>query len=175
MYQKTFVNGYNSVTNKINSKFNNDGSSAYVSEYIFLPGHETKEMVCQGIAYLSSEEDENKYVLLSYYPKKSEQSSQIIVVDRKSGKAIRRFALYKSEDNAYTGHAGGIAVAGKYLWVASGLRIYAFSTDEIFDFIADSEAKTASVDDLPDSFDALPAKDLFCEKSYSVDSKVMIV
>ena len=76
---------------------------------IFIPGHETKEIQVQGIAYLPGDDmkmsnGEPRYILLSYYPnlklkKTANTASQIIVIDRESkekNKAIRRFALYKN-------------------------------------------------------------------------------
>ena len=176
------VSGYNKVSGAVSSitKKNKD----YIVESIFLPGHESKEMVCQGIAYLpETVMDANqqgdgsycKYVLLSYYPKNSDQPSQILVVDRASKKAVKRYALYKENGKPYTGHAGGIAVAGKYLWVASGGTIYGFDVQEIMDFIKDDKTKAKAVDGLPKSMDKLPGKDLTAVKTYSVDSKASFV
>ena len=151
----------------------------YVSEKYFLPGHESTEMVCQGIAYLPNKVmNANKqpdgefcrYVLLSYYPKHSSQPCQIVAVDRQSGKAVRRFALYNSKNSKYNGHCGGIAVAGKYLWVASGYKIRAFDLQSIIDFILDKKAKADPAKGLPKSLDKLPVKKLVAEKKYGVDS-----
>lgn len=165
--------GYGNEASTVNKKL-----PKYIVESIFLPGHESKEMVCQGIAYLPSQlvdAHEQKgpcdYILLSYYPKASGQPSQIIVIDKNSRKAVRRFSLYKKSGKAYNGHAGGIAVAGKYLWVASGNKIYAFSAQEILDFIAAKATLPEAVSGLPKSFDKLPAKKLTCVKTYEVDSK----
>lgn len=181
-----FVDGYQSTTKKINSAFNNDSYPGYINNAIFLPGHESKEMVCQGIAFLTVDvkNDSNqvtgtfdRYILLSYYPKSSNQPSQLVVIDRANGngKPIRRFPLYKSESKAYTGHAGGIAVAGNYVWVASGNKIFGFSKDEILDFINETNVQAEAVNGLPDSFDELPAKNLICKQSYGVDSKASYV
>ena len=181
-----FVGGYQSVTKKINSAFNDDDYPSYINNAIFLPGHESEEMVCQGIAFMNVDvkNDSNqvtgtydRYILLSYYPKSSDQPSQLVVIDKANanGKAIRRFPLYKSEGKAYTGHAGGIAVAGKYVWVASGNKIFAFSKDEILDFINETNVSATAVSGLPDSFDALPAKNLICKQTYGVDSKASYV
>ena len=176
------IDGYNKVSGAVKSITNKDKD--YIVESIFLPGHESKEMVCQGIAYLPEKVmDANdqgdgsycKYVLLSYYPKNSDQPSQILVVDRSTKKAVKRFALYKSNGKAYTGHAGGIAVAGKYLWVASGGTIFGFDVQEIIDFISDNKTKASAVSGLPDSMDKLPGKDLTAVKTYSVDSKASFV
>ena len=173
---KNFIGeGYSTVTGKINSAFfSKNEDRPYIKEAIFLPGHESKEMVCQGIAYLDSENDSSKrYTLLSYYPKESDQPSQLVVMN--GSKAVRRFALYKSEGKAYTGHAGGIAVAGKYVWVASGNKIYGFATQEIIDFIGDKSAEAKAVSGLPKSFDEIPGKDIICAKSYGVDSKASYI
>ena len=178
------VDGYETVTSGLNSISNKKKDAPYIVESIFLPGHESKEMVCQGIAYLPTEVmDASKqgdgsycrYVLLSYYPKNSSQPSQIVVVDRKTEKAVKRFALYKKNGKAYTGHAGGIAVAGKYLWVASGNTLYGFDVQEIIDFIGDKTTKASAVSGLPKSLDNLPGKNLTCVKTYSVDSKASFV
>ena len=53
--KEVVVEKYGNVTDKINSHFNKDKIPSYVSEAIFLPGHESKEMICQGIAYLPDE------------------------------------------------------------------------------------------------------------------------
>ena len=176
------VNKVGNVKDKISSALNKKDS--YINESIFLPGHESKEMVCQGIAYLPSKVMDAKeqvnpgycrYVLLSYYPKNSSQPSQIVVIDRKTAKPVKRFPLYKSNGNAYTGHAGGIAVAGKYLWVASGNKIFGFSVQDIIDFIGNTTKKASAVKGLPKSLDNLPAKKLTALKTYSVDSKASYV
>ena len=180
--KEAISDGYSSVKSKVSSALSKNKS--YINESIFLPGHESKEMVCQGIAYLPYKiMDANeqikcgycRYILLSYYPKNSSQPSQIVVVDRRTAKAVKRFALYKTNGDAYTGHAGGIAVAGKYLWVASGNKIYGFDAQEIIDFIVDTSKKASAVDGLPKSMDVLPAKKLTAVKTYSVDSKASYV
>ena len=181
--KNTVVKGYEKVSGAITSLAKKKDAD-YIVESIFLPGHDSKEMVCQGIAYLpetvmdANQQAEGvncRYVLLSYYPKNSDQPSQILVVDRQTQKAVKRFALYKSNGKAYTGHAGGIAVAGKYLWVASGGTIFGFEVQEIIDFISDNKTKASAVSGLPDSMDKLPGKDLTAVKTYSVDSKASFV
>ena len=180
-----------SVSNKVKEKVSNNyiksniakrpkkNKKGFISEKYFLPGHESTEMVCQGIAYLPNKVmNANKqpdgefcrYVLLSYYPKHSSQPSQIVAVDRQTGKAVRRFALYNSKNSKYDGHCGGIAVAGKYLWVASSYKIRAFDLQSIIDFILDKNAKSDPEKGLPKSLDKLPAKKLVAVKKYGVDS-----
>ena len=245
---------------------------------IFLPGHDGKKTVCQGIAYIPGDDmkmsdGSPRYVLLSYYPNKEIKNAtapvQLVVIDREVGtrkkEAIRRFSLYKNSkaeikkaleegklasesvdiddiydeddaDNAiaedtndnedddenevskeaeagagvddaddneeadvlvasgkeeeaeneekddkddkdeykfrpYRGHAGGIAVAGKYLWVASGFTIRGYDLEDITDFIKDTDINTVSEKGLPKSLKALPAKKLFLSTSYKVDAR----
>ena len=186
--QKSKKSYSKSLENKVikanEANIKNSSKKGYIKERYFIPGHETKEMVCQGIAYLPNKVmkakeqcngDYCRYVLLSYYPKESNQPCQIIAIDREKGKAVRRFALYNSKRNKYDGHCGGIAVAGKYLWVASGFKIRAFKVQEIIDFILDKNAKADSAKGLPNSFDKLPAKKLIAEKKYGVDSKASYI
>lgn len=178
------VGGYGSLTRKVNGWFNNNEVPAYVEQAIFLPGHETKEMVCQGIAYLPTSVKEPKqqaeyvfhrYILLSYYPKDSSQPSQLVVVDRGSEKVLRRFSLLKKDGSAYTGHAGGIAVAGEYVWVASGHKLFGYKIQEMLDFLNDSEAVVqTNVAGIPESLE-VPAKDLICDRTFGVDSKASFV
>ena len=247
---------------------------------IFLPGHDGKKTVCQGIAYIPGDDmkmsdGSPRYVLLSYYPNKDIKNAtapvQLVVIDREVGtkkkEAIRRFSLYKNtkaeikkaleegklasesvdlddiydddepeytiaedtndnedddenesskdaesetdigiddaDDNAdadvvvaaakeeeseaeekddkddkdeykfrpYRGHAGGIAIAGKYLWVASGFTIRGYDLEDIKDFIKDTDTTTVSEKGLPKSLKALPAKKLFLSQSFKVDAR----
>ena len=242
---------------------------------IFLPGHEGKKTVCQGIAYIPGDDmkmndGSPRYVLLSYCPNKELTNAtapvQIVVIDREGAKkkeAIRRFSLYKNtkaeikkaldegklasdsvdlddiydddepentvlddsndneeddekegsneaegdvgvddaDDNAdadvevatgkeeesesedkdddkdeykfrpYRGHAGGIAIAGKYLWVASGFTIRGYELEDIIDFIKDTDIDKVSEKGLPKSLKALPARKLFLSQSFKVDSR----
>ena len=182
-FQKSKKSFSKSLENKVikanKENIKNSSKKGYIRERYFIPGHETKEMVCQGIAYLPNKVMNAKkqcdgsycrYVLLSYYPKNSSQPSQLVAIDREKGKAVKRFALYNSMNKKYDGHCGGIAVAGKYLWVASSYKIRAFDLQEIIDFILDKKAKANPSKGLPKSLDKLPVKKLVAVKKYGVDS-----
>ncbi len=179
-------NAYSNATSKINKLFNRGGVPSYVVEHIFIPGHDTKEMVCQGIAYLPdkvmnpSEQPDgsyHRYVLLSYYPYSddNEQPSQLVVIDRKTGEPVKRFPLYKKSGKPYRGHAGGVAVVGKYVWVVSGRCLYGFSTQEILNFISDTKTEPKAEKGLPDCFDKLPAYRLTAMADYDVDTKASYI
>ena len=153
----------------------------FVSRSAAIPGHETREFVCQGICYLPTQvvspaskqlETRNyRYLVLSYYPKEeyTSQPSQLVVIDMQTRKAVRRFSLYVDSDTAYKGHAGGIAAAGKYLWVASGYKLYAFDIQSVLDFINDKKAAAKSVEGIPASLQ-LPEKRLAVVKTFAVDT-----
>lgn len=152
-----------------------------------IPGHETKHFVCQGICYLpdkiiSPVFDQHKthkstVTLLSYYPKKEETDmpAQIVAIDTKTGRALRRFPLYEKTDKPYTGHAGGITVAGRYLWVASGFKLYGFPVQAVIDYVNDSKALADNIErKMPPSF-RIPEKKLVAETIFNVDAMASYV
>ncbi|EKD84265.1 MAG: hypothetical protein ACD_39C00142G0002 [uncultured bacterium] len=178
-------NSFNKLVSAIKNRNKPGKLPAYINRAVTIPGHETAEFVFQGICPMpesinaaARKEAFYRYILLSYYPKTdiTSQPSQLIVIDSLTGKAIRRFALYLAAGKPYTGHAGGITAAGKYLWVASGFKLYGFELQQIIDFVADKGAKTTTVslDGLPPSF-TLPARDLIVKSVYSVDSTASYV
>ena len=85
-------------------------------------------------------------------------------------------AEYSKKDDKYTGHAGGITVAGEYLWVASGRKLYGYKVQEILDFINDKEAKVSDKNEeyIPNSL-KIPDKDLIAVNIFKVDSKASFV
>ncbi|HMM59330.1 MAG TPA: hypothetical protein PKC25_04270, partial [Candidatus Rifleibacterium sp.] len=109
-------------------------------------------------------------------PDYTDEPSQLVVVETATGKPLRRFGLYQSSDKPYTGHAGGVTVAGKYVWVASGFKIYGFRLEEILDFLNDKSAKapTSANKGIPASLN-IPAIDLTAERIFEVDSKASFV
>jgi len=181
-----FKNSFNKLVDAVKNRNKPGKLPSYISRAVLIPGHETAEFVFQGICQmpqrttLSATKDQAfyRYIILSYYPKtdKTSQPSQLIVIDSLTGKPIRRFALYLKEGEAYTGHAGGITAAGKYLWVASGYKLYGFDLQQIISFVADKsvQAPEKPADGLPPSFN-LPSRDLIMQTSYPVDSTASYV
>jgi hypothetical protein len=173
--------GFDKLVSVIKNRNKPGKLPSYISRAVLIPGHETAEFVFQGIvpmptrtALEAAKTDAfYRYIILSYYPKtdKTSQPSQLIVIDSLTGRAIRRFALYLEKGKPYTGHAGGITAAGKYLWVASGYKLYGFDLQQIISFVAEKSVKTPETlaGGLPPSF-KLPARDLIMKRSYPVDS-----
>lgn len=179
-------NSFKKIVNTVKNRNTPGKLPAYISRAVKIPGHETAEFVFQGICQLpantaigaAKEKAFYRYIILSYYPKtdKTNQPSQLIVVDSLTGKPIRRFALYLDKNKPYTGHAGGITAVGKYLWVASGYNLYGFDLQQIINSVADKSARVlpALPAGMPPSF-KLPASNLVLTKSYKVDSSASYV
>jgi hypothetical protein len=180
---KTFA----TITGKINKVAKKDlKSDDIISHRVFIPGHENKNFVCQGITYLPEKIESDpmkqidnrtyKIALLSYYPKTSytKQPTQLVAVDMFKNTPIARFALYSKEGQPYKGHAGGITLAGKYLWVASGFKLYAFSLSAIIDFVNKAQ-KPANIADFSPVSLQLPACELVAVAAFPVDAKASFV
>jgi hypothetical protein len=171
------------ITGKVNDLVRKDlETDQFIAHEVFIPGHEDKSFVCQGITYLPASVAEDpasqlknrtyRIALLSYYPKTdyTDLPAQIVAVDMFSGKAIARFSLYLDKNKAYKGHAGGITAVGKYLWVASGYAIHAFSLKSIISFV-NLARKAKTVSNFPVKSLVLPGAKLFSAISWPVDSK----
>ncbi len=87
------------------------------------------DFVPQGFCY---DEVETQY-LISGYDSTGDSSSIYVVNDEKDEAkvATKRVRLAKSNGDKFTGHAGGVALNGDYVYLANGQRIYVFSYDEI--------------------------------------------
>lgn len=179
-------NGVKKLVDTVKNRNKPGKLPSYINRAIKIPGHETAEFVFQGICPLpkrttlsaAKEEAFYRHLILSYYPKtdKTDQPSQLIVIDSLTGKPVRRFALYLAEGKPYTGHAGGITAAGKFLWVASGYKLHGFDLQQLISFVADKSAKAPAKlpEGLPKSFD-LPATQLVMTQYYTVDSSASYV
>lgn len=152
-----------------------------------IPGHETRHFVCQGICYLPEkiinpasqqpQSHNSKVALLSYYPveKQTDLPAQIVAIDLNTGRPLRRFSLFLSAEKPYTGHAGGITIAGKYLWVASGYKLHGFAVQSIIDFINDESALASTEEQkMPPSF-RLPEQKLVARMIFPVDATASFV
>lgn len=63
--------------------------------------------------------------------------SPIYVVDRKSGTPLKEVSLKKKNGSNFTGHSGGVAVYGEYLYVAGSKCIYVYSYTELLNTTGD--------------------------------------
>ncbi len=111
-----------------------------------------QNFVLQGVEYCA----ELNWTFLCGYikPDTSKKNSVIFVLDMNrtvtngigksySGALIKEIFLQKEDGSAYTGHAGGIAVTGKNVWVANVGRIYRLPLSDIVAASPSSEMKFA--------------------------------
>lgn len=82
--------------------------------------------VPQGFEYLS---DSGQF-LVSGYMKDISKSSRIYVVNDK-GKKVATTELLQADGQAYTGHCGGIATNGEYLYISSEEELSVFSLADV--------------------------------------------
>ncbi|GIP37684.1 hypothetical protein J31TS4_09640 [Paenibacillus sp. J31TS4] len=76
-------------------------------------------IIPQGMTYLK----EKNWLIISYY-RDDKQPSLVSVTDLNTGKLIKTLKLYSTDSTPYTGHAGGVTVSGKHLWVGSDSKVY---------------------------------------------------
>ena len=93
-----------------------------------IPGLD-ESFVPQGFHY----DEENGYFLVSGYSAVSDKPSTVYVLNAENGDIVGKALLHKEDDAAFTGHSGGIARSGDYVYIAggSGRCLYVFSYSEI--------------------------------------------
>ncbi|HLO02897.1 MAG TPA: lamin tail domain-containing protein [Symbiobacteriaceae bacterium] len=79
----------------------------------------TEDLVPQGAAYWADQD----LLLLSNYLDDG-RPTVLTLVKATSGALVKTLHLYQEDGSAYIGHAGGLAVSTKHLWVASGSAVY---------------------------------------------------
>lgn len=82
----------------------------------FIPGLDEK-FVPQGLAY----SEENKVFIISGYMADGEPS-RIYIIEEENKNNVKYITL-KNGDNAYMGHAGGVAEFGDTLWLAGDKKV----------------------------------------------------
>ncbi|EGL17880.1 MULTISPECIES: hypothetical protein [unclassified Paenibacillus] len=86
-----------------------------------IPGLKSdKKWVPQGLALWTSK----KWIIASQYSGNDTEASSISITDKTTGKRLKTFYLYESGGKKHTGHVGGLAVSGRYLWATSGKNAF---------------------------------------------------
>ena len=83
-------------------------------------------VVPQGITYLK---DRNWLITIGYL--EDGRPSAVAVMDAATGKLVKSLTLYDESGNPYTGHAGGITISRKHVWVASETYVYRIPLDDL--------------------------------------------
>ncbi len=90
-----------------------------------IPGLD-EDFVPQGFCY----DAENNYYLVSGYMKEK-AASPVYIVDADSGEIVSKALLHKDNGEIFTGHSGGIAQKGDYVYIAGSsancLYIYSYT------------------------------------------------
>lgn len=102
-----------------------------------------QDYVPQGITWLK---DEN-WLILSHYSSTEERPSILTVIDLTTEKLIKTLDLYEGDQTPYTGHAGGITLSEKYLWIASGGKVRQISIEALK--MAEDRSKLMITADFP--------------------------
>jgi len=109
-------------------------SSYYkASEKAFVIPDLDDDFVPQGFHY----DSENDVFIISGYMS-DDDPSPIYLVDRESGRKIKEVDLKKKNGADFTGHSGGVAVYGEYLYVAGSKCIYVYSYTDLLNAGDDS-------------------------------------
>ncbi|MCF6336189.1 MAG: hypothetical protein L3J12_10655, partial [Spirochaetales bacterium] len=85
--------------------------------------------VPQGMAYYK----DSDLLLISSYMFDGRPSS-VTAVSMEDGRLAKVFWLLDPDGNPFKGHAGGLAVSRKYLWISSGKGVYNILLKDITDF-----------------------------------------
>ncbi len=89
-----------------------------------IPGLQ-ENFVPQGLCY---DEARDLFLISGYSSEK--EASPVYFVNRTSGEQVKRVLLHKANGEEFTGHSGGIAVHGDYVYIAGGsgrcLYVYAY-------------------------------------------------
>lgn len=75
-------------------------------------------LVPQGLDYLPEED----WLIISGY--RDNDTSLVVVVHGESGELVKAVSFRLPGGGAYRGHAGGVAVSDRHLWLASGSQVY---------------------------------------------------
>lgn len=92
-----------------------------------------EENVPQGIAYWQAKD----WIIISNY-KDGGSPSTFALVDVKSGQLVKTVNLAQPDGAKYTGHAGGVAISARHVWVSSGGDVY-WMTLEALDAAKDGD------------------------------------
>ncbi len=115
------------------------------------------------------EDDENDNSVVAVTELDDEEDDELDSKDEESMKTLSN--IVGGASLPYRGHAGGIAVAGNYVWVSSNFKLWGFSLKRIKQFIKYSYAKPIKEKGLPKSLRKLPAFKLASTKQIGVDAK----
>lgn len=125
------IGGYTQTTVCFN-ELSSDRYSDFLSGAEYLTSIPALEqgMIPQGIATSG----DGMYLLISAYSEEKEASALFVVEAKEQGKLLKAVSLTNSSGEPFTGHVGGIAIAGDFVLLSGGSRmLYVFSFEELLE------------------------------------------
>ncbi|MBR5231009.1 MAG: hypothetical protein IKW00_02030 [Clostridia bacterium] len=105
-------------TSSLYNKFYESGELS-----VNIPGC-AQDLVPQGISYLA---DEGWMIIAGY--SSGTTPSAIVAVDMETNQVVKEIFLQNVDGSAYTGHAGGVAVTEKNIFISNNNHLYRLSLD----------------------------------------------
>lgn len=96
------------------------------SEKTFVIPGLSDGMILQGLAY---DTDSGDFYITGY--RTDGQASQVSLVNKESGREVKRLWLADENGQVFTGHVGGLTVNGAYVYVADNTGLLVFSREEM--------------------------------------------
>ncbi|ULL15403.1 hypothetical protein DVH26_13705 [Paenibacillus sp. H1-7] len=93
-----------------------------------------QKAVPQGIGFI----EEKNWILISHY-REGGLPSLLTVVDAGSGEMVKAMELYKDANTPYTGHAGGVTVSKRHVWISSDSYAYQLKLEDVIQAKSDSK------------------------------------
>ena len=112
-----------SVTDCANTNARYDAFYAAGELSVNIPGC-TQDFVPQGIAYL----EEEGWLLISGYSTGT-RNSALVAVDESTNTIVKEVFLTNMDGSAYTGHAGGVCVTEKNIYISNNKKLYRISLE----------------------------------------------
>ena len=121
---ETFVYTQRSVTDCSNTNIKYDPFYAAGELSLLVPGL-MQGFVPQGLSYLP----EKNWMIIAGYSGNENTNSVLFAVDLASGELMREVLLQYADGSDYYGHAGGVAVTEKNIFIANNAHLYRISLE----------------------------------------------
>ena len=146
----TFTYTQESVTDCANTsiKYNAFYDAGELS--LLVPGLK-QSIVPQGVSYLA----EKNWVIIAGYSSADKTNSVLFAVDLATGEMVRETRLQYADGSVYAGHAGGVAVTEKNIFISNNAHLYRISLEK---YLALADADYCSFDEeIP-----VPSRSSYC-------------
>lgn len=117
---------------------------------VLVPGL-TQGFVPQGLSYLPGQ----NWMIIAGYSSNKNVSSVIFAVDLATGELVREAHLQYADGSQYVGHAGGVAVTEKNIFIANNNHIYRISLEKFLGL--DASANCPFDEEIP-----VPSRSSYC-------------